>query len=192
MPALRARLFCGFAILLLAAGCSSTTQIQTAPPRPALTPPPDTTATTDLARLTVTVETGDTGLPEAIQAMQFRLAEIHLKPADGDWIVYPSDAGTFEISAGQAVRKSVLSTRVLPVAYASLALVLRDVFVFYDANAGGPLTLPRDTPLTLPLAATPTTNQPTILRLRFEPAASLTHGAHCRWFFLPFFETLIE
>ena len=179
-------------LALLAAGCSSTTQIQTAPPRPALEPSPDTVATTDLALLTVVAETGDTALPEAIQAMQFRLAEVHLKPADGDWVIYPSDANAFEISTGQPARKVVLSTQVAPVAYDSLALVLSDVFVFYDANAGGPLTLPRDTPLTFPLSSHPTLEQPTMLRLRFEPGASLTHDADCRWFFLPFFEAIIE
>ncbi len=178
--------------LLLAAGCSSTTQIQTAPPRPAMQAPPDTMATTDLALLTVVVETGDTALPEAIQAMQFRLAEVRLKPADGDWAVYPSDANAFEISAGQPARKVVLSTQIAPVPYDSLALVLSDIFVFYDANAGGPLTLPRETPLTFPLAAHPTVDQPTMLRLRFEPGASLTHDANCQWFFLPFFEAIIE
>lgn len=182
---------CCFVALLLA-GCSSTTQIQTAPPRPALPAPPDTTETADLARLTVVVETGDTALPEAIQAMQFRIAEVRLKRADGGWTTSPSDANTFEVSAGQPVRKTVLSTQIAPVAYDSLALVLSDVFVFYDANAGGPLTLPRDAPLTLPLAIQPLTDQPTMLRLRFEPGASLTHDADCRWFFLPFFEVVIE
>ena len=184
-------LVCGLA-LLMATGCSSTRQIQTAPPRPALEPSPDTTATTDLALLTVVAETGDTALPEAIQAMQFRLAEVRLKPTDGDWIVYPSDANALEITASQRARKVVLSTQVAPVVYDSLALVLSDIFVFYDANAGGPLTLPRDTPLTFPLAAHPSVDQPTVLRLRFEPGASLTHDADCRWFFLPFFETIIE
>ena len=179
-------------VLVMAAGCSSTTQIQTAPPRPALEPAPDTMATTDLALLTVVVETGDTALPEAIQAMQFRLAEVRLKPAGGDWVLYPSDASAIEISTGQRARKIVLSTQIAPVVYDSLALVLSDVFVFYDANAGGPLTLPRDTPLRLPLTAQATVDQPTVLRLRFEPGASLTHDDACRWFFLPFFEVLVE
>ncbi len=179
-------------VLLLAAGCSSTRQIQTAPPRPALQTTTGTMEMTDLARFTVVVETGDTALPEAVQALQFRVAEVRLKPADGDWTAYPSDANVFEVSSGQPARTVILSTQIAPVAYDSLALVLGDIFVFYNANAGGPLTLPRDTPLTLPLVAHPTVDQPTMLRLRFEPAASLTHDANCRWFFLPFFEVIIE
>ena len=131
---------------LLTAGCSSTTQIQTAAPRAALPAPSDTLATADLARLTIIVETGETALPEAIQAMQFRVAEVRLKPADGPWTTYPADVNSFNIAAGSRARKVVLSTLIPSAAYDSLGLTLSDVFVFYDANAGGPLTMPHDTP----------------------------------------------
>ena len=70
-------------------GCSSTTQIQTAAPRTALPTPTDTLETADLARLTIVVETGETPLPDAAQAMQFRVAEVRLKPAEGSWTAYP-------------------------------------------------------------------------------------------------------
>ena len=189
MPTRLLVLLCALALPII--GCSSTTQIQTAVPHPALPPSSDTLATTDLARLTIMVETGQTALPEAIQAMQFRVAEIHLKPADGDWVTYPADVNSFDIGAGNRARKVVLSTLIPPAAYDSLGLVLSDVFVFYDANAGGPLTMPRETPLALPLAARLTIDQPTALRLLFEPGASLSHDADCRWYFLPFFDVLM-
>ena len=179
------------ALALPVVGCSSTTQVQTAVPQPALSPPSDTLAAADLARLTIMVETGQTALPEAIQGMQFRVAEIHLKPADGDWVVYPADVNSFDIGAGSRARKVVLSTLIPPAAYDSLGLALSDVFVFYDANAGGPLTMPRETPLALPLAARLTIDQPTALRLLFEPGASLARDADCRWYFLPFFDVLM-
>lgn len=172
-------------------GCSSTTQIQTAVPQPALPPPSDTLAAADLARLTIMVETGQTALPEAVQAMQFRVAEVYLKPADSDWVTYPADVNSFDIGAGNRARKVVLSTLIPPAAYDSLGLTLSDVFVFYDANAGGPLTMPRETPLALPLAARLTIDQPTSLRLLFEPGASLSRDADCRWYFLPFFDVMM-
>ena len=173
-------------------GCSSTQQIQTAAPRTALPTPADTLETADLARLTIIVETGETPLPDAVQAMQFRVAEVRLKPADGPWTAYPADVNSFDIAAGSRARKVVLSTLVPPAAYDSLDVALSDVFVFYDANAGGPLTMPRETPLALPLAARLTTEQPTTLHLLFEPGASLSHDADCRWYFLPFFDVMME
>jgi hypothetical protein len=179
-------LFCS--LMLLVTGCSTTTQIQTTPPRPALTTHPDTITTTDMARLTVTVDIGRTELPEDVQAMQFRIAEVHLKAADNTWTTYPADINSFEISSGTRTRKIVLSTQISPATYDSLGLVLSDIFVFYTANAGGPLTMPGDAPLLLPLGAQLTTETPTTLELLFEPGASLSRTPACQWFFLPFFE----
>ena len=88
-------LLCGLA--LLAAGCSSTRQIQTAAPLSALPTPSDTVATTDLARFSLMVEAGETSLPDDIQAMEFRVTEIGLKPTDGDWITFPADINSFDI-----------------------------------------------------------------------------------------------
>ncbi|MFQ5570596.1 MAG: hypothetical protein ACE5G0_13015 [Rhodothermales bacterium] len=190
MHDLRAAPFFSLVLLLWAAGCSTTRQIQTAPPRAAVSP--DTTTTPAPARLSVMLETGRTVLPEGIASMRFRVSEVHLKRADGDWASYPSDGTFYEIAADQGVPKLVLSTQVAPVAYDSLALALSDIFVLYDANAGGPLTLPRDTPLVLPLTAHMAVGRHTTLRLLFEPGASLSRDARCRWYFLPFFETIIE
>ncbi len=192
MHALRLFVLCCLAAGLGAAGCSSTRQIQTAPPQPAVPVTPDTSATANLAALTILVETGTTALPAAIQAMRFSVAEVHLKPADGAWTVYPADVNSFMTAAGQRARKTVLSTRVPPAAYDSLALALADVFVQYDANAGGPLTLPREAPLRLPLQTRLDVGRRTALRLVFEPGASLSRDARCRWFFLPFFALIVE
>lgn len=177
---------------LLLAACSPTREIQTAPPQPAVALLPDTTVAADRASLTITIEPGTTALPEAVQALRFRVTEIHLKPAEGAWAVYPAEVNNIIVNRNPAVRKQVLSTRVPPASYDSLALTLADVFVQYDANAGGPLTLARGTPLRLPLTVPLAAGRRTTLRLVFEPGASLTHDAACRWFFLPFFETIIE
>lgn len=173
------------------AGCSSTQQIRTAPPQSAIAVA-DTTDQATLAPLVIVMETGGTALPEDIQAMQFRVADVRLKEADGDWVTYPAEVNNFVLSANKRAQKPVLSTLVPPAAYDSLALSLTDIFVQFDANAGGPLTLPRGTPLRLPLTTTLAVGRRTVLRLRFEPGASLSRDAQCRWFFLPFFEVRVE
>lgn len=178
-------------VLCLLTGCSSTRQIRTAPPQSAI-PIADTTDQATLAPLVIVVETGSTALPDDIQAMQFRVAEVQLKRAGGSWETYPAEVNSFVISAGSRTRKPVLSTLISPAAYDSLAITLTDVFVRFDANTGGPLTMPRDTPLHLPLTTTLAVGRRTMLRLRFEPGASLSRDAQCRWFFLPFFEVQSE
>lgn len=178
--------------LLVAAGCSPTRDIRTAPPQPAISLIPDTTVAPDRASLVVSVEAGATALPADVQALRFRVAEIQLKPAGGPWTTYPSDVNAIAVGRGASGRKVVLATRVPPASYDSLGLVLADAFVQFDANAGGPLTLPRETPLRLPLTVPLAPGRRTALRLLFEPGASLSRDAACRWFFLPFFETVIE
>lgn len=177
---------------LLLAGCSSTKEIETAPPRPALPVHPDTTVTEPRAALSVVVETGQTRLPDAVQALRFRLIEVQLLSTEGMWVRYPADVNTFEIEGGGRTRKTVLSTQIPPAAYDSLALLLGDVFVQFDANAGGPLTLPRDTPLKMPVAMPLVLGRRTTLRLRFEAGASLSRTPDCRWLFLPFFDAEVH
>ncbi len=192
MPAVRRFVLRCCLLGLLAAGCSSTREIETAPPRPAVPVVTDTTGTAMLAPLTVLVEMGPTALPADVQAMQFRVAEVHLKPTDGAWTSYPADVNSFLIAGNRRTRKAVLSTRVPPAAYDSLAVSLSEVFVQYGANAGGPLTLPRRTPLRLPLTTSLAIGRSTTIRLVFEPGASLSRTDDCRWFFLPFFEARVE
>ncbi len=153
------------------------------PPRP-----PDT----GRATLVIQVATGGTPLPADVQALRFRLAEVRLKARGGAWTSYPADAGRFQITAEARPRKTVLSTRLPPVPYDSLALVLEDVFVQYGPNAGGPLTLTRGEPLRLAHPLAPLPDQTTTLHLTFEPGASLSRDAACRWFFLPFITARVE
>lgn len=184
------RLFGLFVLGSLVLGCSGTTQIQTAPPRAATSEPAETAALQAL--LQVSFETTGTDLPEDIQRLRFRVGEIYLKPREGDWTAYPSDVNSFELASGTRVRKTVLSTRVPPVAYDSIGVTLNEVFVLFDVNAGAPLTMPRDTPLYLPIALAPTTDAPTVLRLHMDPAASITRSADYRWFLLPFVSAFVE
>lgn len=181
-------------VLLLAVlvGCDGTRQIQTAPPQPATGPINAIHPADRHAALTVTVETGLTALPEEVQSLRFRVATIHLKPADSTWTALPADLNSFEISRPRRQRKVVLRTQIPAGAYDSLAISLSDVFVQYDANSGGPLTMPRNTPLRLDFPFAAAQNAPAFLRLAFEPGAALSHDADCRWYFLPFFTVLTE
>lgn len=179
-------------LFLGSVGCTGTRQVETTPPRPAQ--PAREPASADPARSTLVIQvaTGTTPLPEEVQALRFQLAEIRLKPADGDWTTYPADVNRFEITASSRPRKTVLSTKLPPARYDSLALVLNDVFALYGPNAGGPLTLPQGEPLRLALPLSPRPGQTTVLHLTFEPGASLSRDADCRWFFLPFLTTEVE
>ncbi|MDX1548005.1 MAG: hypothetical protein R3247_13500 [Rhodothermales bacterium] len=185
MP-LRLALLCG---LLTLAGCSSTRQIRTAPPRPAVATPPLEGAA-PRGRLAVAVEAGPSALPDGAAALRFRVAEVRLKPAGAPWVMLPADPNAVEVAAGRPLRIPILVTDLPSARYDSLALVLSDVFVQYDANAGGPLTMPRGAPLRLPLALDVATGETAALHLRFEPAAALSRSEDCRWFFLPFFEVV--
>lgn len=186
MP-LRLALLCG---LLTLAGCSSTRQIRTAPPRPAVAMPPPSDAAAPRGRLAVAIEVGPSALPDGAAALRFRVAEVRLKPAGAPWIVLPADPNAVEVPADRPFRIPILAADLPAARYDSLALVLGDVFVQYGANAGGPLTLPRDAPLLLPLALDVETGALTALHLRFAPAAALSRSEDCRWFFLPFFEVV--
>lgn len=179
-------------LVLVAIGCSSPRQIQTSPPQSAIPTTTDSTNTPAQAAFSILVESGVTPLPDDVQSLRFRVAELQLRSTQAGWQAFPSDLNIFEITRGQRVRKVVLATQLTPATYDSLSIALSDVYVEYDANAGAPLTLPHDTPIRLPLVLSLSNEYPTMLRLVFEPGASLTRDANHRWFFLPFFETLVQ
>lgn len=179
-------------LLLGLVGCSSgTREIQTTPPVAAVAPP-DTTADADRALLTVVLETGATALPDAVQALRFRVAEVRLKPTDSLWTAYPADVNRFEVTNGTRTRRTILSTQIPAAAYDSLALDLSDVYVEFGPNAGGPLTMPRDRPLSFPAALDYSASDRATVRLTLEPGASLSQSDDCRWFFTPFVEVAVE
>lgn len=179
-------------VLLGLVGCSSgTREIQTARPISAVAPP-DTAVAPDRALLTVIVETGESPLPAAVEALRFRIAEVHLKPADSLWTAYPADMNRFELTDGSTVRRTILSTQIPATSYDSLALDLSDVYVEFDANAGGPLTMARDRPLLFPITLDYDSRDRATVRLTLEPGASLSQSADCRWFFTPFVQVAVE
>lgn len=184
------RLYITLFMMVGMSACSGTTQIQTAAPRAATSNSDEAAAVQ--APLMVSFETESTALPPDIQRLRFRVSEIYLKPKDGEWTAYPCDVNSFETAAGARTRKTVLSTRVPPVAYDSVGVTLNEVFVLFDANAGAPLTMVRGTPLQLALDLTPSTENPTTLRLSMDPGASISQSADYRWFFLPFITASIE
>lgn len=193
MPALRLHVL----VLLLAAGgiagCSSARQIQTAPPQPANQPAAQPDEETAGAGLAIFFETGDTALPEEVQALRFRVAELHLKERGGDWTPYPADVNSFEIRRNApALRKAILATHLPPAQYDSLAVSLSNVYVEYGPNAGGPLTTLDDEPVRLALSLRPELNRTSTVRLVLEPGASLSRDERCRWFFLPVIVPTVE
>ena len=177
--------------ILCLAGCSSPRHIQTAPPQAAITERPDTGGTAPQAPLAVIVEPGKTPLPDGIQALRFRIEEVRLRRVDGTWRTLHAEGNSFEFAERLPAPKTVLSTDVDAATFDAIALTLSNVFVLYDAHAGGPLTLPEETPIQLPVRMSTRGDQPATLRLRFEPGASLSQDDRCRWFFLPFFDAAV-
>ena len=136
--------------------------------------------------LAIVFETGESLLPAEIQALRFRIEEVHLKTKEGEWLVFPIELNSFEINSANYIGKTILSTRVQPVAYDSLALKLTDVFVLFGENAGGPLTMPRDKAHQIPVAMHPKVGEGTQVRIKLEPGASVFKDRKCRWYFVPF------
>lgn len=180
-------------VVFLLAGCGGTRQIQTAPPRPAPTTVRSAEANGQMALLTIDVVVGESALPAEARALRFRVDQVRVKPRDGAWETYPADVNSFEIASSRRVgSKTIFSSRIPPQRYDSLGLVLSDVFVLYDENAGGPLTMARDRPIELGVALEARAEAPLRAELTIEPGASLTRDAGCRWFFLPFWTVRVE
>ena len=136
--------------------------------------------------LAIDIETGATSLPADVQALRFRIEEIRLHTDEGEWITYPAELNSFEVLPGRFLGKTILSTRVQPVLYDSIAVKLRDAFVLFGENAGGPLTLPRESPFKIAVNLHPKTGEATQVRIVIEPGASLFKDSKCKWYFMPF------
>ena len=140
----------------------------------------------------VLLQSGTTTLPEQVTLMRFRISEVHLRQENGEWLRLSSDLHVVELERGKnGLRRTVLDTRIPPVAYDSLALTFDRIFVQFGENAGAPLTLGSGTPHRLGLRLEPDLNEPTSLLLTFEPGASLSRTDDCRWFFVPLLRTEI-
>jgi hypothetical protein len=175
------------AVLLITAltGCASTQEIETSPPQPR-TGAADGEAAAQEASFTVVMAGGETPLPSDVSHLRFRITEVRLRRSDGRWVRLPSDSAPIEISEGrQNVRRTLLDTRVAPVAYDSLTVAFDDVFVQFGANAGAPLTIPGDAPQQLAIGLNPARGAHTTVLLTVEAGASLTRSPDCRWFFVP-------
>ncbi len=186
-----ANLFFGIAALVLS-GCMSTRQIQTSSPRPINAPGLTDEVAGGMGLVSVDIVTGSTALPSDIQALRFRLEEVRLRTEEGEWLTFPAELNSFEILQNRQVQKTILTTRVQPLIYDSLAFKMNDVFVLFNENAGAPLTLPKDRFLTLGLGIKPVVGTAAQVRIDFEPGASLMKDADCRWYFIPFWKKLDE
>ena len=173
------------ASLLFCSSCITTEQIQTTSPRPASGALLNTN-TAGMGVFSVTVSTGDTTLPEDVQALRFQVDEILLKNNEGDWQALPAELNSFEILPNRELSKTVLTTRVEPVLYDSIAFSISDLFVLYSENAGGPIAWPKDQHLKEKLSFKPNVTTATRVEIILEPGASLLKDSNCHWFFVPF------
>jgi hypothetical protein len=166
--------------------CTSAREIETAPPRPFQPAPPVEEPAASQARLSVLFREGMTELPADVEQLRFRVAEIHLRQADGDWLRFPSDLHLVELQRGRnGTERTMLDSRVPSVAYDSLAVVFDRIFAQFGENAGAPLTAGAGTPHRMALEMNPIAGEHTTLVLRFEPGPSLSRTPDCRWYFIP-------
>ncbi len=179
--------------LFVFAACSSTREVETSRPRAYEGLEDAEPENPRQARLRVFMEPGDTELPDDVDQLRFRTAEIRLRRADGEWVRLPSDAGVTEIERGRRIQpKLVLDTRIAPVQYDSLAISLSHVFVRFNENAGAPLTTAADAPQRLAIELEASLDEPVTVYLRLEPQPSLKRTQDCRWFFVPVFDTAVS
>lgn len=174
-------------------GCTSTQEIETSRPRT-----PETTATADgqaarQARLAISLEIGESRLPEDIEEFEFRISEVHVHSENGDWIRLPSDMNQFEISQRRGgLERSVLDATLPPASYDSVAIGFDSIFARFNANAGAPLVTAKNEPLRMALEMNPSLETATALVLIFEPEASIRRSPDCRWFFVPVMRTEVR
>ncbi len=194
LPATRLLLLLGASLVMATAmnGCSGARQIQATPPQPALSDSGGVPEAPRRGYLAISLEMGPTTLPNDIQSIRFRITEILLKEKTKGWTAFPADINTFEVSRERSERKMILSTQVTPARYDSIAVAFNDIYVTFDANAGGPLTMARNRPVHLGTEAETRLDRRTLLRLTFEPGASIQRSEDCRWFFLPFLTVSAE
>ncbi len=145
-----------------------------------------------MSQVYVEMETGSTSLPEDIQALRFRVEEIHLHTMRDGWIALPADLNNVEIVPNRSFSRQLLSTHVLPASYDSLGVRIGDVFVLYGENAGGPLAWPKRRVVKSSLNVDPKVGATTQIRLVFEPGASLSQDDNCRWYFVPFWSSEVR
>lgn len=177
-------------LVVFTTGCSSTEEIETSRPR---TPEGSTSEETPAdrqAQLVVTLAQGESALPDDIERLEFRISEVRVHRADGEWVRLPSDMRQFTMSQRQSEpRRTVIETSVPPAEYDSVAFAFNSIFATFNANAGAPLTAPDDAPLRMALKLNPSLEDRTVLALLFEPGASLRRSPDCRWFFVPVIRT---
>jgi len=178
-------LFLLLTALPLALSCSSTLQITTPPPRSGV--PADTSSVSEpRVPLAVHMEAATAPLPEGVQSLRFRISDVWLKKTGEEWIRLPADVNQFVLPPAARATRPILTTRVPPGSYDSLGVSFSDVFVLFDANSGGPLTMLREEPTRMAVSLEAAADHPEAIHLRFEPGASLTRTEDCRWFFVPF------
>lgn len=175
-------------LLGLFSGCARTRSIEALPPRPGVQ---NGSTNADLlqaglARLEVKLEVPAQSMPEDAASVRFRVAGLRLRESGGMWHSYPAGAGVIRVDGRERLERTVLSTQISPAKYDSVEISFDDVYVEFDANAGGPITSEESPRAARLVEVEAEVGGEMIVILRLDPAASLIQDSSCRWHFLPF------
>lgn len=165
-------------------GCSSTEQIEALPPSPGIVALPDSLEDT-LARVSISLRT-DGDLPDDVERLRLRVAEVRLLPRSGTWRSLPASSGLLNLAGPSQAERTILSSRIPAGVYDSVEVVFGDLQLEFGSNVGSRLTS-ADPPSTKRSISLNIDQSAVIdLMLTLNLPASLSQDAACRWYFLPF------
>lgn len=172
------------ALLTLTAGCGSVESIQTQQPEAATYEGEEGPAPT--VPLVITMEASSGGLPDAMSSFRFLIGEIHFLAADSTR--WTRDASRFEFDLPRSAENpaTLVRTHFHPREIESIALQISNPYAEFGANAGGPLTVRTNDSIRVALEEpAPEEGEPYVIRVTFDPDASLRRDASCQWHFTP-------
>lgn len=172
--------------LFVLAGCARTRSIEALPPRPVVVSEAGELLAAGLARLEVRLSVPEQPEREEVEAMRLRVTGVRFRNSDGTWRSFPAAGGLLRIDSREKLDRSVLSTQVDPALYDSVEVTFGDLYVEFDANAGGPIVSETAPTARRALHVRTQAGKETVVEVRLDPEASLIRDSDCRWHFLPF------
>ena len=183
MKRVRFLLLLSFSVIALLAGCRSSRIIEVPPPSSS----DSQLANSGSARGSVNVilETGQREMPDGVQSVRFRVNEVEFRSNVGQWTQRLSNRETVSATKTRRSEVPLLSTELAAVPYDSIAIHVTDVYVEYNAHAGGPL-IPVHSRVSLSVDLEPDPASAQTIRLMFHPAQSIrADSAAFLWRFEP-------
>lgn len=171
-------------LLVLTTGCGSVERIQTQQPEVASYEGEEGPART--VPLVVTMEASSGTLPETISSFRFQVGEIHFLAADSTRWTRDASRFEFDLPRNAGDPATLVRTHFHPREIESIALRISNPYAEFGANAGGPLTVRTSDSIRVELEEpAPEEGEPYVIRVTFDPNASLDRDASCRWHFTP-------